>query len=477
MYLVRRGNPDGSYKNATEGKPFIDGATCKRDNPPYVFTTFETKVKDSTAPDMYERENTTLQIKSTPLIELMRKNMADLIDHENNAVWNKEPITIQTSNVVLSHCFEDLQRVAKTVSPDGEAESETLQDLKELLDNLACVEQDTVLARHRAETERQITYNKVWCLFRPGSLVVGWPFQGSSGSKMPQIFMVHRTIVIEDNLIIVCWALDWDGSRLVRLYYEFKMAKYQDTKSITELECYPIKFYNDKNLEKELIQRGKKFRQLCRASEPMELYQSKDFYAWPETGIRNGSALDKDMAWLLGGDRNTYLHPIPASKESPHDIIIDPVLCRQYAMSSYQRLGQMKIVTTTKPCDCTLCSHQGRRKQFEDGFMSPEPDPKDFDDLYLLLPPRVHGYLLGRKRWGQIPVDEVEAMADQGAPEDTWQTLALAKEDKENIQTMAKNYFKREEFDRRKASNILDPIQGKGEGIVILLHGKMCYRN
>lgn len=461
MYIDMKKNDEGRYDKENTKRP-TDGEKWEMTNPPYILTTYWAKGANA---DKGTREKTMLEIRSEPLRKLMRDTMEKMITHTGAGVWKKVPVTIETVNVIVSHCFDDLKAATEISEKDKESktpeEKDAIEVLKRLLDDLECIEPDAVCAKRSVNNEQAVTWEKTWSLYPPGSEVVGWLFQESS-----QIFIVHTHGPRDDAFIITCWAYDWDGTKLVRFYYEFPIQKFVGTKSVTEMPCYPLRFHKDEaELRQQLVGRGKRFRDFCIVPQPTPLYKATSFFTLPRVMPEE---INKDLAWMLMKDSSGALIEIKSNKDDL-DIIIDPALCRMYAMGSYQRLGDMKT-KPVKVCDCILCDLNGLRKPFENSFKAGSPEPGEHDRIYSLLPPRLHGYLPGHKKWGQVLVDSVNVWNDE-TPLVAWNELSIAKKDKENIQAMVSAYFAREANGDQYFANIQDPIPGKGEGIVILLHG------
>ena len=116
-------------------------------------------------------------------------------------------------------------------------------------------------------------------------------------------------------------------------------------------------------------------------------------------------------------------------------------------------------------CRCEVCERnvtlaQERREQNE------RKDGRGFKDLdYQLLPPRALGYWLSRKRWVELDLDKLKAARQ--ADEKAWEMLQMGPGRKDLIRRVVRNHNGEE-------SQLKDLAKGKGNGLVILLHGKPC---
>jgi hypothetical protein len=455
MYLESEKDGSGKYRSHHSKRP-MDDSEYYLEDPPYIHTTYWSNIQDGS---IRNREKTQLEIRSQSLLDLMRSVMCDMIEHERASMWKKLPVVVQTTNKLLLHCFEDLDQVSQANENRDQAAA---QNLRQLLNDVQYIESDLVRAQESLKNEQALRYDDVWFLFKPGSYIVGWPFEES-----PQIFVVHRHNFREDTFTVVCWAYGWDGNDLIRLYYEFAIRRYESVKSVTNLPCYPVELFPDPGkLQEQLIERGREFWKYCSVTQPMPLYQSSSFFSTPSSLFDDAR---RDLSGLFMAELNKQPMEIYTSRDRPHEIIIDAAMCRRYSPNSYHRLGMMRSMPV-KPCDCALCDLHGLRIPFEEAFKTRNLDVGKHTNVYVLLPPRLHGYLISRKEWGQVLIGKVTQYQEKN-PGAAWDNLSLTKQDKVNIHAMVSAYFKREASESDRSANIQDPTPGKGEGLVILLHG------
>jgi hypothetical protein len=119
-------------------------------------------------------------------------------------------------------------------------------------------------------------------------------------------------------------------------------------------------------------------------------------------------------------------------------------------------------------CNCLLCLSD-EDKRWVESF--PASDDS-FSDKLWLLPPRVLGYALDTRKWAQfsvkglvpVPTDRADALFD----DELVFPNELEDEDKKGlIKALVCNHDKRPEG----PDLLTDGIEGKGLGLVILLHG------
>lgn len=125
-------------------------------------------------------------------------------------------------------------------------------------------------------------------------------------------------------------------------------------------------------------------------------------------------------------------------------------------------------------CKCLLClSDEDER------WMESFPASDDsFSDKLWLLPPRVLGYALDTRRWAQFSVKDLVPVSTDKADvlfdDELVFPNELEDEDKKGlIKALVCNHDKRPEGPDR----LTDGIEGKGLGLVILLHGTIPLAN
>lgn len=111
---------------------------------------------------------------------------------------------------------------------------------------------------------RYITYDLLWVLFKPGSSVFATCF----GTKEPRcvIFDVGEDVIKNQEtwFNLECRFLDYDGVRFGEAGIFLWVLKFSGSKPIESLEAFPLCCYLEyEQLRKELIKRGRKFRELA----------------------------------------------------------------------------------------------------------------------------------------------------------------------------------------------------------------------
>jgi hypothetical protein len=91
------------------------------------------------------------------------------------------------------------------------------------------------------------TYETLWTCFGPKTKIVAKPFMNTPQILEVLISPIPYFTPVEATLPMYAWGWDWNGKRMVKVYYELKFERFRGTKSISELPFYPIEFHSNKD--------------------------------------------------------------------------------------------------------------------------------------------------------------------------------------------------------------------------------------
>ena len=141
---------------------------------------------------------------------------------------------------------------------------------------------------------------------------------------------------------------------------------------------------------------------------------------------------------------------------------------------SIARVGSLMQDNGRPQCRCNDCREneqlqRGYRTRFDEETRQEETWE---DEQYMLCPPRVLGYVLRDKRWGQLQVALLQSIPNKD-PHNSWSTrLKLA--DGENTKKMILELVKghgTSDLSEHDGLEVDDIISKKGKGLVMLLYG------
>jgi hypothetical protein len=218
---------------------------------------------------------------------LLRKLLPHFPEHD----LDMEEPEFSSPYPMLIYNWDLLEREAHKETEEVE-EKQDLENLKSLLKLVSTNSGDPKLdtyfrSRDTNVKNGKITYETVWTLFPPGEMVLSRPFLDKD-----QLFIVQDCVrygwpLTETNRrrkpppwTVICWSYDWDGAYFDRKPFEFDIEPFSGTRSINSLNIYPVKFYSDPtdgttwevNLRPALIERGKRFREICIAPRGSRMF-------------------------------------------------------------------------------------------------------------------------------------------------------------------------------------------------------------
>ncbi|KAG5757734.1 hypothetical protein H9Q72_014125 [Fusarium xylarioides] len=331
-----------------------------------------------------------------------------------------------------------------------------------------------------------ITFELLWALWKPDTLVYATTYGNASE---PRVFKVesahlHHSVMRGSYYHVEGKYMEFDGKRFGYGNTSVEIDGFQGAKKIKSLTCYPLQYHhNEQKLRLDLIERGKKFASLSGVH-----YKSYKGIAFMKR--RNGSV----MKFNIQSSR----------------VMIDPTIFRKtnpnYSVSTVKPKDPDIIEEETSESDSGNCAcgsdSEGAetvkfvKKVYKDengdvhmvsfpkSLVEDEPGNAELDELpsknvdgdddedmeivdftdedYLIASPVVLGFSFSEKQWLEFAVSCVNEIKWN---EKAWDSLVLEDGTKDLIKALVKS---------RKyhaANTIDDVIQGKGKGLVTVLHG------
>ncbi|KGO74798.1 ATPase, AAA-type, core [Penicillium italicum] len=118
----------------------------------------------------------------------------------------------------------------------------------------------------------------------------------------------------------------------------------------------------------------------------------------------------------------------------------------------------MKTYNRLHPSSTEYLNDGPRRKTLDDRLMAREQPPQE--PFSMLMPPRVTGFNLRRKKWFDLSVDRISHVEWN---KDAFESLAIDSKSRDLIEALVTNHVEPEYS--------ADLIAGKGNGLILLLHG------
>ncbi|KAF9699918.1 hypothetical protein EKO04_002676 [Ascochyta lentis] len=342
--------------------------------------------------------------------------------------------------------------------------------------------------RDMLKSSKKIRYKYLWTLFADGCRVYARSYQNEL-----QMFEVKDC---SDNKTsrfrVTCCAFDWDGTNFLTYNYDFYIKEFTGEKTIASLEIFPIEYYGefhgasvDKKLQADLLERGKRYIDLC--SQEHTTFQCE----YEGSSLVTPSALHRlasrvrteDSSSAFSDPRDSFYETNDAEVTSidivgkQSRVIIDNLSFLKSERNTMKHNGMPPLgrrVPYFEPdCVCTIC----RESPLQQWRPENSSEFAESEDRLRFLPPRLLGYALKEKVWGQFLVNRLKRV-DTSATGDHAvafnKELQLEEQSKKVLMAFVQHH--KVPSVRRGRVDGIDPktfdiIEGKGQGLVIMLHG------
>ncbi|KAM0276484.1 hypothetical protein ACHAQH_006711 [Verticillium albo-atrum] len=342
-----------------------------------------------------------------------------------------------------------------------------------------------------------ITFDLLWALWKPNTLA----YTATYGSEdEPRVFKVeaaekHSSFVKGDFYFIDGKYFEYDGKQFGYGGFAEEVADFRGARKITSLNCYPLKYHkNEQKVRESLIVRGKKFVQLggvqYKCHEGMAYYKKKKNTI--KINVNGRIMVDPSIHRRCNPN-----YPVPMVRVKDHDLLSeaedededaesgcgcvdatdsqggcdddsDSDKKMKYVKKVYKdEKGQIHAMHVPKelleeqPAIPELDAVE-RKDIPTEGVPSDEQEAVYSDEEYLLASPVVLGFSFGEKMWLEFSVSGVK---DIQWNEKAYESLVLQEKPKTIVKALVETHR------YHGVESIDDVIQGKGKGLVAVLHG------
>ncbi|CRK28687.1 hypothetical protein BN1708_015327 [Verticillium longisporum] len=345
-----------------------------------------------------------------------------------------------------------------------------------------------------------ITFELLWALWKPNTLA----YTATYGSEdEPRVFKVeaaekHSSFVKGDFYYIDGKYFEYDGKQFGYGSFAEEVSDFRGARKITSLNCYPLKYHkNEQKVREHLISRGKKFVQLggvqYKCHEGMAYYKKKKNTI--KINVNGRIMVDPSIHRRCNPN-----YPVPMVRVKDHDLVSesesdnedaesgcgcvsetesdkgekssandsDGGKTDEYVKKVYKdQNGQLRIMRVPKelveeqPTIRELDVVESKPGQMTDATAS-DAKLEFSDEQYLLASPVVLGFSFGEKMWLEFSVSGVK---DIKWNEEAYESLVLQEKPKAIVKALVETHR------YHGVESIDDVIQGKGKGLVAVLHG------
>lgn len=331
-----------------------------------------------------------------------------------------------------AHCLYFYRAQLEEVGTERFKDDQTsLGHLKLLLDWIDKVHEDAFKANQRFETSdnRPISYEYLWTVFKPGA-ILHTRIQGQPRAYKLRGFWYETD---EDPcLAIRVQFIDYDGEKFGTRKELFRIPKYSGVMRCEDLNIIPLEFHSSSaELRARLLERGRQFQQLA----------GQHFMQYSGVAVKkNGMKYDR---FNLNGGR----------------VVID---CKNYQRFEPEDDFEMEDLPRTE-----AAKRQRTLRKYNEGLDNTDKDIFDelLDEDLIITNSTVRGFAFTIKKFLEFFVEHLSPIKWD---ETYFDQLVLDPTTKRTVRAMVTMHARR---GNSKESGFDDIVEGKGKGLVMVLHG------
>ncbi|KAG9505128.1 hypothetical protein J7337_002094 [Fusarium musae] len=381
---------------------------------------------------------------------------------------NITTIALKNDPIVIPEPYQEiyysLDKIEKALEDAKDTETKT--ELRLLVNFQEEFMKETIRMCKQFDRHRYIEFQWLWSIFPPGEPVIienpsatDAPIQWCAAVKKFQL-EVHDTGVAIWSITVTHSA--FNGWRFGKAESYFQFPSFTGTKGITELPAYPLRFAEDRDeVLRKALERGKAYENYCLNSSKRD-EKVNGTPSWHEgpmwlqrkpgelTGCRIIDLPTRTVKGRVIVDFEGFYARFP---EFRHILIFDHSKEEQVEEdngSDYYFEHRKRYALRRAMTDRSVS-----------GLGAPDTEPSLSDEELVTFAPMVPVYSFSVRVWGLIFIDQLQTIQwDREA----FGSLQVDDEIKDAIQGLIRGFSSHAtEFD--------DFIDGKGGGLVFLLHG------
>ncbi|KAK3937611.1 hypothetical protein QBC46DRAFT_356560 [Diplogelasinospora grovesii] len=420
----------------------------------------------------------------------------------------------------------------QSVDSQADVDFEGLMDSPEALRDMRCyvnfIDKEVMPLYSRFEDgdADRVKFDDLWSLFRVGDLI-NMPAAGETGGRYHEVWRIYRIKAPEpeasypstkweffgDELQgaddtkfeISAYYIDHDGTNFGAVRRKFEIESFIGERAVESLEVFPIRYRHDyQQLLASLKEQGRKFTKFLderhqqysawtltrnppsKDTEPDdEILQTENYEKMrhPEF-VESDVIVDLTEAFQKNPDWRPAFHKMTVNKSMRCEVVDDEMPIQHwFDGASRQSMAYSQTEMFQKADGVEL--RQRRENIGVDAFLrcrvkgsrTFETNPRalelrEEEDL-VLLPKRMFAYALRERRF--LPID-LNLLKPVRREPGVFENLRIQGDYKDVVRGLVMSHFQRKVLERRYADAAMegpgqDLIQGKGRGLVVLLHG------
>lgn len=419
----------------------------------------------------------------------------------------------------------------QSVDSNADEDFDSLMDSAEALRDMRCyvdfIDKEVMPLYRRFDGSGmdKVRFDDLWYLFRPGDLIY-MPAAGESGGRYHEVWRVYKVNApkpvtsydttgweffaddffeadADSRFRVSAYYVDHDGSTFGAVKRKFEIESFVGERQIDSLEVFPIRYREGHTqLIDSLKDQGRKFIDYIED-------RHQQYSAWTLTRNPPAHRTEPDEEILENEDYEKMRHP----EFVESDVIVDLTEAYQKMPDWRPRFWQLAVnqsVRCETEDDGMTIQHwfEGTRQELAygqidlvqkadgvearqrrdnlavDTFLRArvkgsrtfETNPQALklrDEDLVLLPKRMFAYALRERRFLPIDLNKLKPIRREVG---VFENLRIQSDYKDVVRGLVMSHFQRKVLERRYADAATegpgqDLIQGKGRGLVVLLHG------
>ncbi|KAG0156595.1 hypothetical protein PDIDSM_3776 [Penicillium digitatum] len=436
---------------------------------------------------------TVVDVKSKPLRDALSK----IMDGVKGVSLVQEPAVVDPNMLFLyleetRQYMKDLKRQSRSEKKKKVRKAAAVKaaHLKVLIKYLDTDYADTKKTLYPLLEANTITFDLLWALYKPNTIAFT-PTYGSTDE--PRAFKIEYAIK-ESSFMKGQWYsvdgryLEYDGKDYGFGTMSAEVDAFKGARKITSLACYPLKYHRDaEGLRARLIERGKRFVSLrgmnYRFHKGMAFYKKKRSLI-VKVNINGRVMIDPAIHRRINPNYPiSTVRPKDPDLIDPEDLGISgdesddsdcccggPDSASEQGGSSDTPPTMYKVVEDTDGCPHVVeveVDESGAEIQKEkmdriEGAAADAKEREFTEEELLVASPVVLGFAFSEKLWLEFTISGISEIEWD---KEAFGSLVLPSNQKSIVKALVESHT------FHAAQNIDDVIQGKGKGLVAVLHG------
>lgn len=389
-----------------------------------------------------------------------------------------DPLNITSPYYVLYHHRKELElyRDSQPASHSPEYAATTAEHIDILLNFL----EENSAPEIRKEEERHkldfpmATYDYFWLLLKPGQVIYAKRYDIWTPYVIAQVNKWQNAYHSRERYNIHAWLLESNGKNIERSMDFFTVAPWLGEQAISSLPVVPASFWKDDmdkqggvSMQDKCIAEGKFYWELLQG--PKYLEYNGLLVNRARSGRRDVSGPTGFMSGRVICDASGY----DKFLDQAPDLMYSPPPPRHFRHQTPPPPYKDHLPKTLPRCGCEACDQNRSFSAkpspyvgFED--LDPRKDtPPESDLFYMLLSSTIPGFILGRRIWGELHVENLKPVQTD---KEAFKSLVIDEEIKHTVKALIGRFATSSEEQISPWGN--DFIKNKGEGRIFLLHGE-----